>query len=69
MKPRWMRNQLSCPDCGLTFTEPELGEIMYPRSKDGSYHPQPFDCPRCKAHYTEEDFWNEHQFKLEFQKP
>jgi hypothetical protein len=46
----------SCPDCGLIVTEDgaELeGKTVRCWTAPANY----FDCPRCKAHYTNEDFW------------
>lgn len=57
MRPRWMRNHLSCPDCGHVFTDadPEA-QCVNPKV--------PFDCTKCGCHYAHEDFWKEHDLKV-----
>ena len=50
MKPRWMRNHYSCPDCGIIIPFPDCEKITN------------FDCERCGAHYSEQDFT---QFQME----
>ncbi len=45
-----MRFNTSCPDCG--YVEDELEKRKRRLRQKG------FDCPRCGAHYTEEDFLN-----------
>lgn len=58
--PWFWRRQVSCPDCGFIV-------------KDGSEldrqleHAKVFDCPRCKVHYTAEDFWEIQHDKYSFQ--
>jgi DNA-directed RNA polymerase subunit M/transcription elongation factor TFIIS len=42
-----MRWRESCPDCGFILTEKEEHELKRKNA---------FDCPRCQAHYTAEDF-------------
>ncbi len=54
MRPRWMRNYISCPDCGHIFKRESSLEVY-----DYKKH---FDCLNCQAHYTNEDFWD---FQLE----
>jgi hypothetical protein len=64
MKPRWMRNHWSCPDCGKIFTTDEISDIMRRGTikwvgmipKQGPE--KAFDCPACKAHWPAEDFHN-----------
>lgn len=75
MKPRWMRNHTACPDCGYVLKyeadgfsdtpaarkQPELTEDAEPAEE-----PQVcfvFDCPKCKAHFTSEEFWQENHDK------
>ena len=53
-KPNPMRMRMSCPDCGFIMDEDSWPEVR----KAG------FDCPRCEAHYSEEDFHHEHSEKL-----
>jgi len=48
----------SCPDCGFV---PEKYVQMVNESK-------PFDCPRCGAHYSREDFHKECREKFMAQK-
>ena len=45
-----------CPECGLTFTLTGLCALTV--GLDG-----PFDCPRCKAHFTFEEFMDEQRLK------
>ena len=46
-----MRFNVSCPDCGFVETEHEA-KLRYVATKgNGSW-----DCPRCKCHYSGEDF-------------
>lgn len=56
MKPKWMRLNTSCPDCGLIVDEgfAELnGKLVNCMAGVGGC----FDCPRCLAHYTNAEFW------------
>lgn len=63
MKPMWMRRHCACPNCGLII------EIEDCPKSEGWAKPYldlpavPFDCPRCKAHYTPEDFYELNQDK------
>lgn len=61
MKPKWMRLHASCPDCGLIidngFAE-IAGRTIRCMDKDCN-----FDCPRCKAHYAGDDFWESNHDK------
>ncbi len=43
MKPKFLRRNFACPDCGLLIPEGDCGN-------------KPFDCPRCQTHYTQEEF-------------
>ena len=55
MKPKWMRNNASCPECGYVIEiedAPKVGEKAT------------FDCSRCKVHFTGEEFWEAHNDKL-----
>lgn len=45
-----MRWNECCPDCGFVIDEYESNMVR----AGGA-----FDCPRCKAHYTKEDFRHE----------
>jgi len=49
-----MRNYVSCPECGFILTALENNGL------EGGI---PFDCPRCQAHYTHDDFWGEQHEK------
>lgn len=62
--PWFWRRQCSCPDCGYIF------------GRDGSYatahmtldergREVAFTCPRCKAHYSSEEFWTLNQEKYD----
>lgn len=67
MKPRWMRNHWSCPDCGKIFTTEEISDMMAQTESTPSglvrrIQDKAFDCPHCKAHYPAEDF---HDFQAE----
>lgn len=53
--PWFWRRQLSCPDCGFIYDEAYWAKAVTIRDKKG--YPLATTCPRCKAHYTEEDFW------------
>jgi len=44
---------VACPDCGLPVAGP------HEMTKEGG-----FTCTRCHQHWAEEDFWNEHRFKM-----
>jgi transposase-like protein len=59
MKPRWIKPQVACPECGHTLNASNFHEAI-PEAPDGE---QAFDCPKCKAHFTEEEFWQEQNFK------
>jgi hypothetical protein len=48
--PWYARVRISCPDCGQI--------VNY-----GS-NTEPFDCPRCEAHYPAQEFWSLHKDKL-----
>lgn len=47
MKPRFLRRNWACPDCGKVFTEDQLSEPEFRKF---------FDCDRCGAHYTDDEF-------------
>lgn len=50
-KPRFLRRNFACPDCGLfvkTDDVPDGWALGTP--------PKFFDCPRCAAHYTAAEF-------------
>lgn len=64
MKPKWLQRNFSCPDCGYILKEHD----QYPRneSPDGYDKGLPylaFDCPRCSAHYTPDEFYLANQDK------
>lgn len=48
MKPRWMRRNWACPDCGCVFPFFEVGD-----------HRHGVDCERCGAHFATDDFMDE----------
>ena len=52
MKPKWLRFNAACPDCGYVLTRDEEHVTCYG-----------FTCPRCGTHYSELDFWRENHFK------
>jgi len=62
LKPRWMRRQVSCPDCGKILPH---DKAKHPRnaSDDGLLPYKAFDCVGCGAHYTPQDFWREQDEK------
>lgn len=56
-KPLWLKsNCISCPECGTLC---DLNRI-YDNFKTG------YDCPRCKSHFSQEDFWADFEFKAGF---
>lgn len=60
MNPRWMRNHVACPECGHIYkTEADWVENV--TSSKGI--PIAIDCPNCKAHFTDSDFWKEQHEK------
>lgn len=65
MKPRWMRMNAACPDCGYVLKDENDGFTNDFNRVAGLRGPTNFrfDCPRCKAHFTGEDFWREHRDK------
>lgn len=48
--PNPLRWRESCPECGFILTDIEAQQV----EGRGA-----FDCPRCQAHYTSEDFARE----------
>lgn len=54
-KPFWMRAHCSCPDCGMILDADNWSQAFDKASN--------FDCPRCKAHYSAQDFEAESAFK------
>ena len=62
--PWFAKARLSCPDCGLIIKADDR-----PKEEDhgfGVVFPaKHFDCPRCKAHYTATEFYQENNFKLQ----
>lgn len=48
-KPRFLRRNFACPDCGLLPPTSEVELILGGAAK-------PFDCERCKVHYPAEEF-------------
>lgn len=60
MKPKWMKRHFACPDCGLIVDE---HDCPHEASDNGALKYQPFDCPRCGAHYTPEEFMDLNQDK------
>lgn len=50
-----IRARVSCPDCGW---------IDFNKDPDAQM-PGGFNCGRCGAHYAEEDFWKDHEQKLQ----
>lgn len=66
-RPRWMRNNVSCPECGHIYTEDTLNEAMPGRLERGWIfrltHPKGFTCVKCKAHFTVAEFWKENEEK------
>jgi uncharacterized C2H2 Zn-finger protein len=66
MRPRWMRIQVSCPECGYVTKDENDGWTHQFRTVSGM--PEvcgaQFDCPRCKAHFDHGDFWRSHEDKL-----
>lgn len=57
MKPRWMRNHVSCPTCGKIVYESDEG-WKHIRGGTASY-----DCTKCGAHHSWEDFWEHNHEK------
>lgn len=56
--PNPLRVRISCPDCGwVSEMDGEKDKV----NKDQTA----FDCPRCGAHYSHEDFWAEHEQKVQ----
>lgn len=53
-----MRWHISCPDCGYIETEEQSQRRHVLNGGSGA-----FDCPRCGAHYSAEDFETEMEQK------
>lgn len=51
-RPNPLKWRVSCPDCGYIVTDEDYRK----RLVDGH---EGFDCPRCAAHYSAEDFHEE----------
>ena len=51
-----MRRHAPCVDCGFV-----LGYFL-----DEVDQNKGFDCPRCKCHYSYNDFWDEQEFKYSY---
>lgn len=67
--PHWMRKKVSCPNCGLIFRDGDELEKAYTHILKGwNIKEVCFDCPRCKIHYTHDDFWEEQYFKWGIQR-
>lgn len=60
MKPKWMKRHFACPDCGFIIEE---SNCPHEASDNGSLSYLAFDCPRCKSHYTPEEFFDLNQDK------
>lgn len=63
MKPRWMRRYVACPDCGTIL---EDGSSQPRNAGENGLLSLPykaFDCKKCGAHYTPNDFWREQEEK------
>lgn len=54
--PWFWRRQMSCPDCGFVYKDEATVESAV-TAKDKDFNPLALTCPRCKAHYTWDDFW------------
>lgn len=48
-----MRRQLSCPDCGFVYNETSWEAAT---TRDKKHEAVSVTCPRCKVHYSIEDF-------------
>ena len=66
--PFFMRRHAACPDCGLVLKD--NGKIQDTTvTFEGreipafNYKTKAFDCPRCKTHYTWQDFWESNEDK------
>lgn len=69
MKPRWMRIQISCPDCGYIVKDEDDPAITkeYVKStvfESAHWRDICFDCPKCKLHLSAQEFWQAHEDKL-----
>lgn len=60
MKPAWMKRHYACPDCGLIFEE---GDCPHEMSDNGALKYRAFDCSRCGAHYTPDEFYESNEDK------
>jgi len=64
MKPKWMRRHLSCPDCGLIVEIEDAPKYENWGAPFVMGLPAvAFNCSRCKAHYTAEEFYADHDDK------
>lgn len=51
MKPAWLKRNYACPDCGQIVDENDC-----PHEKTDHLEYKAFDCERCHAHYSPEEF-------------
>jgi hypothetical protein len=57
VKPRFLRRNYSCPDCGLVIEDEHTPKPEGWAEPWLKLPPVPFDCPRCKAHYVADEFF------------
>ena len=60
--PWFWRRQTSCPDCGHVYhgeAEVDAATTRHAAKKDSDGIPFPVSitCPRCKAHYGWDEWW------------
>lgn len=62
MKPKWMRLNVSCPDCGLVINSDGYANVngVMMSCTDSAWN---FTCARCKVHYSSDDFWESYRDK------
>lgn len=61
--PWFARPQISCPDCGAIVKEADAPITSINPHNARVVPEKPFDCKRCKAHYTAKEFWADHHQK------
>lgn len=52
----------SCPECGL-IVHNEGAELNGALVACWNSQTKAFDCPRCQAHFTNQDFWDSNHDK------
>ena len=63
MKLNPIRSRCSCPECGWFDPVDDFSGLQESHDEHGNVLGIWFDCPRCQAHYSSDDYWELHHGK------